>query len=124
MSATLKLREEQLWAKKMECEVLRRELVKEKELREEEELRTGGLRRQIATMKTVTMDLQRRIEACWKAHIVELRRLNELMASLAVQTRKHEAKLTSWMQELTKCEAAKSLKIKCRVKLNIDCDQL
>lgn len=44
VTTTLKGREEQLRAKEMECKVLWRELVKEKELCKEKELRTEGLR--------------------------------------------------------------------------------
>lgn len=61
VTASLKVLEKQLWAKEMECKVLRLNLVKEKELCEGEELRIKGLWREIATMKTKTMELRGRI---------------------------------------------------------------
>lgn len=69
--ATLEEREEQLRTKETKCEALWRKLVKEKELRKEEELRNEGLRREFVTMKNVTMDLRERIEACNIAHMLE-----------------------------------------------------
>ncbi|OAE22616.1 hypothetical protein AXG93_2272s1020 [Marchantia polymorpha subsp. ruderalis] len=99
-TATLQVHEEQLWAKKMECKVLWLGLVKQKELREEEELRTKGFWREIATMNTMTMDLRRRIKAQREALNVELRCVNELTTSLAEQTQKYKAELASWMKKL------------------------
>ncbi|OAE26247.1 hypothetical protein AXG93_1007s1030 [Marchantia polymorpha subsp. ruderalis] len=113
-----------LWVKEMECKVLGLNLVKEKELREEEELRTKDLQREIATMKTERMELQGRIAAWTKAHNEEMQSANELMASLAEETKKHEANLASWAKRLTECETAKSSKVKCRLKLDVNCDQL
>ncbi|OAE32098.1 hypothetical protein AXG93_4202s1000 [Marchantia polymorpha subsp. ruderalis] len=81
-TASLKVREEQLWAKHMECEDLRLNLAKEKELRAEEELRTKGLREEAMTMKTDRMELWGRIGACTEDHNKEMQHANELMASL------------------------------------------
>ncbi|OAE22652.1 hypothetical protein AXG93_328s1040 [Marchantia polymorpha subsp. ruderalis] len=102
------VREEQLRAKDVECEVLRLNLAKEKKLRAEEELRTKVLRREIATMKTERMELQGRIGAQTEAQNKEMQRANELMASLAEETKKHEAELASWTTKLTECETARA----------------
>ncbi|OAE20309.1 hypothetical protein AXG93_1084s1010 [Marchantia polymorpha subsp. ruderalis] len=57
-------------------------LVKEKELREEEELRSEGLWQGIATMKTKTLELWGRIVAQTEAHNEEMQLAYELMGSL------------------------------------------
>lgn len=62
-TASQKVRVEQLRTKEMECEVLRLNLVKEKERRREEELRAKDLRREIASAKIERMDLWERIVA-------------------------------------------------------------
>lgn len=98
-------------------------LAKEKELRAEEELRTEGLRQEIAAMKIESMELREKIVACTEAHNKELQRVNELMASLAKEMKKHEVELASWT-ELIECQTAKSSEIKCRLKLGADCDRL
>lgn len=118
------MREEQLRAKDVECEVLRLNLAKEKKLRAEEELRTKVLRREIATMKTERMELQGRIGAQTEAQNKEMQRANELMASLAEETKKHEAELASWTTKLTECETARSSGVECRLKLNADWNRL
>lgn len=89
--ASLKVREEQLQAKEMKCKVFWLNLIKEKERREEEELRTEGLQRKLATMKIERMELQERIVAQIEAHNEEMQRANELTGSLAEQTKKHKA---------------------------------
>lgn len=75
-------------------------------------------------MKTKRMELRGRIGACTKAHNKKLQRANELMASLTEQMKKHEVKLASWVKRLTDCKTAKSLDVKCRLKLDLDCDRL
>lgn len=52
-------------------------------------------------MKTERMELWRRIGARTEDHNKEVQRANELMASLAGQTKKHEVKLASWVTKLT-----------------------
>ncbi|OAE22745.1 hypothetical protein AXG93_2035s1270 [Marchantia polymorpha subsp. ruderalis] len=74
----------------MECKVIWLNIIKEKELREEEELRTKCLRREIATMKTEKMELWGRIAARTEAHNEETQCTNELTASLAEHTKKHK----------------------------------
>lgn len=119
MTLTLQEREEQLRAKEMKCEILRLNLAKEKELRAKEELRTKDPWREIAAMKTKRMEFQGRIGARIESHNKLLQCANELMASLAELTKKHEAKLASWVHILTDCKTAKSLEVECRVKLNV-----
>lgn len=107
VTASLKVCEEQLRAKYMECEVLWLNLAKEKELCEDKELRIKDLRREIATMKTKRMELRARIVAQTEAHTKEMQRANKLMASLAEQTKKHKAELANWAKRLTECETVK-----------------
>lgn len=74
-------------------------------------------------MKIESMELREKIVACTEAHNKELQRMNELMASLAKEMKKHDVELASWT-ELIECETAKSSEIKCRLKLGADCDRL
>ncbi|OAE22805.1 hypothetical protein AXG93_496s1000 [Marchantia polymorpha subsp. ruderalis] len=113
-TASLKVREEELQTKDMGCEVLRLNWPNRRSFVQREELRTEGLWRKIATMKTKSMDLRGKIEARTDSHNKEMQRANELMAE---QTKKHKAEFASRAKRLTDCEAAKSLKVKYRVKL-------
>lgn len=70
------------------------------------------------------MELRGSIRARTKAHNKEMQHANELMASLAEQTKKHEAELASWTKRLTECETAKSSEFECKLKLDADCDWL
>ncbi|OAE28820.1 hypothetical protein AXG93_2534s1010 [Marchantia polymorpha subsp. ruderalis] len=45
-------------------------------------------------------------------------------ATASLKTKKHKAELTSWAKRLTECKTAKSLEVKCRLKLDADCDRL
>ncbi|OAE30919.1 hypothetical protein AXG93_1640s1020 [Marchantia polymorpha subsp. ruderalis] len=122
--ATAKEREEHLQAKLMECEVLWLNLVKEKELRAKDELRTKDLWWAMAAMKTERMELHGRIEARTKAHNKELQRANELMASLVERMKKHEVELANWKKRLMDCGTPKSFDVECRLKLDANCNRL
>ncbi|OAE27498.1 hypothetical protein AXG93_3006s1000 [Marchantia polymorpha subsp. ruderalis] len=75
-------------------------------------------------MKIKRMELRGRIVARTDVYNEDLRRANEPMASLAEQMKKHEVELADWAKRLLDCESAKSLEVKCRVKLDVDWDQL
>ncbi|OAE25187.1 hypothetical protein AXG93_4207s1040 [Marchantia polymorpha subsp. ruderalis] len=90
------------YAKEMACEVLRLNLAKE-ECRAKEERKTEDFWRQIVAMKTEQMKLWGRIGARTKAHNRKLQRMNELMASLVEEMKKHKVELADWVKKLTDC---------------------
>ncbi|OAE24633.1 hypothetical protein AXG93_4080s1130 [Marchantia polymorpha subsp. ruderalis] len=77
MTITLQEREEHIRAKEIECEVLRLNLIKEKEFRIEEKMRTEDLGREIAVMKTERMELR---EGSWRVQKRIMRNCNARMS--------------------------------------------
>lgn len=122
MKFTLQEQEDHHWAKEVECEVLLLNLAKKK--CKAKAVRRTKDRRQIVAMKTEQMELWGTIGARTEVHNKKLQRANELMTSLAEQMNKHKVKLADWAKKFTNCDSGKSSNVKCRVKLEVDCDWL
>ncbi|OAE29228.1 hypothetical protein AXG93_1614s1000 [Marchantia polymorpha subsp. ruderalis] len=95
-----------------------REDAQEKDLKQESSFDEGRRRDEESGTRVRSSDCKS------EAHNEEMQRANELVASLAEQTKKHEAKMASWAKRLIEGETAKSLEVECILNLDADFDRL
>ncbi|OAE33713.1 hypothetical protein AXG93_1646s1000 [Marchantia polymorpha subsp. ruderalis] len=100
------------------------ELAKLEARRAEEARIAEELRGKIAEAKTAEEDLRSKISEIEAKCEMEFRRAEELSASMLAGNQKHEEELKDWAKKLADCESAKSLEVKCKLKVESDCRRL
>ncbi|OAE32793.1 hypothetical protein AXG93_374s1200 [Marchantia polymorpha subsp. ruderalis] len=95
------------------------------EARRAEEVRIAEeLRGKIEESKTAEEDLRSKISEIEGKCEAEFRHAEELSASMTECVGKHEEELANWAKKLADCESARSSEVKCKLKVESECQRL
>lgn len=124
VKATLLEREKRLQQTELECAKLQKSLAAEKDLCAKSELECTSLCVDIDNAWTVTVDLWDRLEASRVTFNEKSRRVDELITDMATRNQLHAVELAAKAKKLADCEAARSLELEQRKRLDADCNKM